>query len=480
MLIAGELCISDRIVPVLSPASDAVIGHAPNASVDQTRAAIAAAQQASDTWARTGPRERGRRLESLADHLQDRSEALARILALETGKRLAEARAEISLSVEFLRWFAGEGRRADGTVVPSPGVDKSLAVVVRPRGPAALLVPWNFPVSILVRKLAAALASGSTVVARPSSIAPLAALELGEIVLAADIPPGVVNLISGDIKTTAAPLIDDHRIRTVSFTGSTEIGRTIARRVSSRLGHVALELGGDAPFLVFDDADLDLAVEQALIAKLRNNGQSCIAMNRLLVQKAIADRFLGDLELRFQSISVGDPLVEHTTLGPVISRDAANRLRAWVDHARSNRSLVVGTTSIPAAGPAYVNPVIVVNPKGGSDLERREVFGPVVGARIFTSDQDGLELAARTARGLAGYVVTNDVRRIARAVEHLRVGILGINDSSPTTPEAPFGGLGDSGWGKEGGHLGLDEYLDRTFISLRLAPSATASTEGSR
>jgi succinate-semialdehyde dehydrogenase / glutarate-semialdehyde dehydrogenase len=470
-LIAGEAQRGGRTFAVTDPATGNVVGYAPLTSLTETREAIAAAHAAMPGWVGLGPRARGRRLEALADSLERGAERLATLLSRETGKRLLEARGELSLSVEFLRWFSAEGRRADGGIIEAPISGKALAVVSRPRGPAALLVPWNFPLSILVRKMAAALAAGCTVVARPSAPAPLTVLALTDFLLEADLPPGTVNLISGEVAATGTPLLDDHRIATVSFTGSTEVGRSIARRVSARLGHVALELGGDAPFLVYDDADVGVAVDQALVAKLRNNGQSCIAMNRLFVQRRIADRFFADLEARLRSIVIGDPLDATTTLGPVISEQAAGRLRDWVVRATTGRSIMIEGAPSPTQRPTFVGPIVVLNPRRGSDLDRREVFGPVVGARVFDSDEEGLELAARSSRGLAGYVITKDIDRVARTVANLRMGVIGINDAAPTTPEAPFGGLGDSGWGKEGGHLGLDEYLDRTFVSIRMSAS---------
>jgi succinate-semialdehyde dehydrogenase / glutarate-semialdehyde dehydrogenase len=467
LLIDGEKRTAETLVPIYAPATGQVIGNAPSASLGQARDAIAAADRATAGWAGLGPRERAELLEGVARQIQGRRESIATVLSGETGKRLSEAHAEISLSVEFLRWYAGEARRANGLVISSPVPDKRLSVIACPRGVAGLLIPWNFPVSILIRKLAAALAAGCAVVARPSSVAPLAVLALSDSFLAAGIPPGVVNLISGTVRATAEPILDDPRVRTVSFTGSTEVGRLVARRVVSRLGHVTLELGGDAPFLVFDDADLDDAVDQALVAKLRNNGQSCIAMNRLYVQEGIADRFLGELESRLRATILGDPLDQRTTLGPVISKVAADRLAGWIDNASGKNSTVIQGPRGPSGISTFVRPTIVVNPQRRSELNTQEVFGPVVGARIFKTDDEGVELAGRSARGLAAYVATRDMGRASLAVGHLRVGIIGINDASPTTPEAPFGGLGDSGWGKEGGHLGLEEYLDSTFVSVR-------------
>jgi succinate-semialdehyde dehydrogenase/glutarate-semialdehyde dehydrogenase len=439
----------------------------PLATREQTTTAIAAASRAFDSWRRLGPRERGRRIRLVGDDLERRTEVLAPLLAAETGKRLAEAMGEVRLAAEFLFWYAEESRRSYGTVVPAPTAGKSLTVTTRPRGPAALLVPWNFPVSILARKLAAALAAGCSVVARPSSTAPLTALAVADSVAIADLPPGTVNFVAGDIAQTGDPLVRDRRIRTVSFTGSTEVGKQIARRVAARLGHTTLELGGDAPCIVFDDADLDTAVAQVLIAKTRNNGQSCIALNRLYLQAGIADRFLAELQRRLADLVLGDPLDPATTLGPVISPAAGERLRAWVGRSIGPRStLIQGDGPVP--GPAFVQASIVVQPSREGPLERSEIFGPVAGAWIFRNEANGLARATRSSRGLAAYVMTRDAGRIARATDALHVGVIGVNDAAPTTPEAPFGGLGDSGWGKEGGRPGLAEYVDHTFVSLQL------------
>lgn len=459
----------DRDHCVANPATGVEVGRVSFASRQDTHDAIEAATRSGHDWARMPARERGGILNRAANLLEERADVIAHLLSRETGKLPAEARGEVGLSGAFLRWFAEEGRRARGETISTPSSDKRAAVIPQPVGVVAVVTPWNFPVSIQARKLAPALAAGCTVVTRPSEVAPLAAVEFIRCLQEAGLPPGVLNLITGTVEDTSNPVLADPRVRMVTFTGSTRVGQIVASAAAGTMARTTLELGGDAPFIVFDDADLDLALEQAEIAKYRNNGQSCIAMNRLLLHESIADEFLDRFVERSRVLEPGDPANPNTSLGPVISAEARDQLQRWLTEARDGGGTVLLGEDQPAdTGGHFVAPAIVRDPPSDSGLAREEVFGPVVGVWTFADESEALQLANRNLYGLAAYVCSDDLGRVSRVAEGLHAGIVGINDAGPTTPEAPFGGIGLSGHGKEGGHQGLAEFLDYKYISTRL------------
>ncbi|CAN5326550.1 NAD-dependent succinate-semialdehyde dehydrogenase [soil metagenome] len=452
---------------VADPATEQVVGTAAAASAQQTDAAIAAAHRALHGWSATPPRERGAILRRAADLLEKRADALARLLSAETGKLVAEARGEIGLSAEFLRWFAEEGRRANGEIVASPVPGKRALVTTGPVGPVAVLTPWNFPVSIPARKLAPALAAGCTVVARPSGVAPLATTGLFACLDDAGLPPGVANLVTGPVATTSDVILADARIRAVTFTGSTSVGTRIAEAAAQTMARTSLELGGDAPFIVFDDADLEATLERALVAKYRNNGQSCIGMNRLLLHAGVAEEFLEAFVARSAALVPGPPLGSDSTLGPVISAEARDRLVSWAHQAREQGGTVLlEPDPAPLERGFFLTPGVVRQPPASSSIACDEIFGPLLGVWTFESEDEAISLANATDYGLAAYVCSADLGRALRVAERLHAGIVGINDPAPTTPELPFGGVGMSGYGKEGGHHGLREFLEHKFVSV--------------
>lgn len=468
LLIDGHWIPARRRAAVRRPGSGDLLGEYQLAAPSDTVAAIDAAHRALPIWGRLSPRERGRILHRVGSELEDRADDIASILSAETGKLLSEAKGEVQLAVEYFRWFAEEGRRAYGEVVMGPAPEKRLLTIPRPRGVVATLTPWNFPVSILARKVAAALAAGCVVVSRPSGTAPLAVHLVAEAIVQAGVVSGAFNLVTGNHDDTANVLIGDPRVRVVSFTGSTEVGRAIARASAATLRHVTLELGGDAPFIVFDDADIDVAVDQACIAKYRNNGQSCIAMNRVFVQEGVARQFVDAFVGRSLELNIGDPREIDTELGPVISEAAADRIEDWIVGAAADGSKVY--RSAPRVGMAkqFVRPAIILDPQSGSRPAGEEIFGPAVGVTVFKSDEDAIRMASDTPYGLAAYVMTNDLSKAFLVAQALPFGIIGINDTAPTTPEVPFGGLGQSGFGKEGGHDGMAEFLDVQLLSMRM------------
>jgi succinate-semialdehyde dehydrogenase/glutarate-semialdehyde dehydrogenase len=465
LLIGGVWETGTGAIAVDEPATGRIVGAVAEAAPEQVAHAVAAATEAFPAWRDTSPRARAAILRTVADRLEARIDTIARVLSAETGKLLAESEGEIRLSAEFFRWYAEEGRRADGRLPRPPVPGKRLEVTLHPVGPVAVLTPWNFPVSIQARKLAPALAAGCTVVSRPSSVAPLSVVALFECLVDAGCPAGTVNLVTGEPGSTAEALITDERIAAVTFTGSTAVGRRLAELAARGVKRITLELGGNAPFLVLADADPEVAVEQAMVAKFRNNGQSCIAMNRLLLERPIADAFLERFLDRIGSLVPGDPVDRMTTLGPVISADAAARVGAWVDASRAQR-VHQPLARVPDAG-HFVRPAVVEDPAPDSALWSQEVFGPAVGVRRFDGAAEMIAEANATPFGLAAYVMTRDLGASTRAAASIRAGIVGVNDALPTTPEAPFGGIGVSGLGREGGSEGMLEFLETTYVSMR-------------
>lgn len=471
LLIGGEWRPATASSPVVNPTTGGEIGRMSLATPKDTIAAIERASETFPDWSRYSPLKRSRVLRRVAELLRNHKDRIARILSAETGKLIEDARAEINLSAEFFDWFAEEGRRARGELVPTPHPHKRALVLPRPIGVVAVLTPWNFPVSIQARKLAPALAAGCTIVSRPSSVAPLSVVELFSCLDEAGIPPGVCNLVTGEVASTCDLLLGHERIAAITFTGSTEVGRVVATRAAKWPVRTSLELGGNAPFIVFEDADLDFAVEQAMIAKYRNNGQSCIAMNRLLVHEAIAGQFIQSFVERSGELILGNPLEEGVGLGPVISEQARKRIHGWIAGAcqMGGTLLLGGETSVPKSG-FFVAPTLVLDAPPESELGCEEVFGPAVGIWKFRDEEDAVRLANSTPYGLIAYACTTDLERTVRVSEALRFGMVGINDATPTTPELPFGGIGLSGYGKEGGHQGLDEFVDDRYVSIAFKP----------
>ncbi len=452
---------------VCDPADGALVGTvAWGGPADAIEAADAAAQ-ALESWSASTARSRADLLLVGAELITERADALSRLLAREAGKRLPEARGEIAFSAEYFRWFAEEARRPDGANIPheSPGVRHLTRR--RPIGVVASLTPWNFPCSIQARKLAPALAAGCTVVARVSEKAPLAVTELIRCLTDAGLPPGVLNLVHGPARETTQSLLRHPEVRAVTFTGSTEVGREIMAGAGKRIVRPLLELGGDAPFIVFDDADIDTAVEGALIAKFRNTGQSCIGANRFFVHDAVYERFVGALVDRIDAMSIGSGLADPVPdLGPVIDVDRVAAVTEMVDEAlAAGGRLLTRRRELPSAG-HWVAPALVSDVPDGVGLATREVFGPVAGVFRFRDEADLFTRANGTELGLAGYVYSRDVARAWRVAERLETGIVGVNHALPSVAFAPMGGMKQSGLGREGGAAGLEEFTETQYLAF--------------
>ena len=466
-LVDGEWSDPPTTREVINPADRSLVGRVGYGGKAEADAAVAAANRAFPAWSVTTPRDRAELLLYGARRLADRADEIGLLLCRETGKRLPEARAEVLFAVEYLRWFAEEARRPLGTVHGHERPDRRHISLRVPAGVAVTLTPWNFPVSIQARKLAPAVAAGCTVVARPSEKAPLAVTEMVRCLSEAGLPTGVLNLVHGPAAEVTDALLAHPAVRVVSFTGSTGVGQRIMTAAAQRVVRPLLELGGDAPFVVFPDADLDAAVEGAYVAKFRNNGQSCIAANRFLVHEHVHDEFVARLSARIDAMTAGDPARDPVPdLGPLIDDAAVRALAATVGEAVAGGARkTTRDVDLPAGG-SYAAPALLTHVPDGSALATEEVFGPAAGVFRFATEEEGIARANATEMGLAGYVYTRDVARVWRLAERLDVGILGINDPLPSVAFAPIGGTGSSGLGREGADLGLQEFQETRYVCL--------------
>lgn len=453
--------------PVTNPADGSVVGTVGYSGKGEAAAAADAAAAASPAWSGLPARARADILLDAGALLAERAEEIGRLLAGEAGKRLPEAVGEVRFAAECFRWFAEEVRRPSGAVHPHEDPERRHLSIRRPCGVVASLTPWNFPVSIQARKLAPALAAGCTVVARPSEKAPLAVVEMVRCLDEAGLPPGVLNLLHGPAAELTDTLLAHPAVRVVSFTGSTDVGRRVMNLASTRIVRPLLELGGDAAFVVPDDADLDAAVEGAMVAKFRNSGQSCIAANRFLVHDAVYEEFVARFATRIDAMSVGDGLSDPVPdLAPLIDQTRVHAVTNLVEEAlTAGARCVTREFTLPANG-SYAAPALLVDVPEGTGLADQEVFGPVAGVFRFSDEEEALLRANATEMGLAGYFYSRDVARAWRFAERLEVGIVGINHALPGVAFAPMGGVKQSGLGREGSALGLEEFQDVRYLSF--------------
>jgi succinate-semialdehyde dehydrogenase/glutarate-semialdehyde dehydrogenase len=468
VLIDGSWETPDATLDVTNPADGSLVGGIGWGTAADARQAGDAAAGALPGWAGTPARARADVLLEAARLIGERADAIGRLLAREAGKRLPEAEAEVSFSAEYFRWFAEEARRPHGQVLTPESPGRRHLTIRRPAGVVASLTPWNFPCSIQARKLAPALAAGCTVVARVSEKAPLAVTEMIRCLTDAGIPRGVVNLVHGPARELTQELLAHPDIRVVTFTGSTQVGREIMGSAAGRVVRPLLELGGDAAFTVFDDADLDAAVEGALLAKFRNTGQSCVAANRFLVQDGIYDEFVARLVERVDAMTIGDGLADPCPdLGPVIDEARVTAVGRMVEQALAKGArLLTRERDLPVTG-TYVAPALLADVPDDTDLACEEVFGPVAGVFRFATEDEAIRRANATEMGLAGYVWSRDGSRCWRMAEQLDAGVLGVNDPLPSVVFAPMGGVKQSGLGREGAGLGLEEFQDVRYVAWR-------------
>ncbi|WAH39212.1 NAD-dependent succinate-semialdehyde dehydrogenase [Alicyclobacillus dauci] len=455
-------------ITVINPATLEPVGRIPEGNESIVNAAIDAATKAFPEWAATPAKERARLLKAAAQRMMEDIERIARILTSEQGKPLVEARGEVTIAADYLEWSGEEAKRIYGEIIPASTRRKRLQVIRQPVGVVGAITPWNFPASMVTRKIGPALAAGCTVVLKPASATPLTAAALFDIFHEVGFPPGTVNLVTGNARMIANQFLNNQAVRKVSFTGSTQVGRSLITGAAGQIKKLSLELGGHAPFLVFDDADVDKAVEGVIASKYRNAGQTCICANRLYVQSGIADVFEDKLIAAVRSLRVGNGLEPDIEVGPLIDEASRNHVVRQVEDAIARGGRVVAGGSVPSIDlpGAFYTPTLIANVPDDALLTKEETFGPLIGIRRFDTEEEALRLANDTEYGLAAYAYTKDFGRITRVSEALEYGIVGINDPVPTVVQAPFGGVKESGWGREGGWQGMDAYLETKFVSI--------------
>lgn len=465
-LINGQWVGADcgTTLAVLNPATGTAIAEVPRSGAAETRRAINAADAALKLWSARTANDRCAVLRALTDLLITRREDLALLLTLEQGKPLAEARTEIDQSIAFFRWYAEEGRRHLGEVIPADRPGRRLSVIRHPVGVVAAITPWNFPSSMVARKVAPALAAGCTVVLKPAGETPLSALALGALALEVGVPPGVFNVVTGNPSEIGAELTGNALVRKLTFTGSTAIGKMLAAQCAATVKRLSLELGGNAPFIVFDDADLDAAVEGALASRFRNAGQTCVAANRLLVQGGIHDRFVAALTERVRALAVGAGVESETQIGPLINEVAVAKVTQLLTDAVADGAELVYSAQTPTGAGAFMAPGVLAGVSDVMAVARDEIFGPVAAVLKFDTEEEAIERANNTPYGLAAYFYTSDRRRQVRVSEALEYGMVGVNECLVAYEGAPFGGVKESGMGREGSHHGLDDYTELKYV----------------
>jgi succinate-semialdehyde dehydrogenase/glutarate-semialdehyde dehydrogenase len=456
-----------RELDVVNPANGEAFASVSTVDREQVRGALSAAHAAFAGWRAMTAKERGVILLRVADELSRRRDEIARTITLENGKPLAQSKGEVGMAEDHLRWFAEEGKRAYGRMIPQQDGRKRNLAIKTPIGVVGAIAPWNFPLVLAVRKVAPALAAGCPVVLKPASKTPLCSVALAECMETAGIPAGVFQLVIGNAAMIAEELLTNPLCRKISFTGSTEVGRTLIRGAAEQVKPLSLELGGHAPVLVFEDCDLDVAVRETIIAKFRNTGQSCIAANRIYVQKSIYDQFVSRFVAATQALKVGDGLKDGMDVGPVIDEKAlASALHQVDDAVKRGATVRCGGKRVSGSEGFFLEPTVLDGVDAGSVCMNEETFAPVAPVSSFETEKEAIELANASPYGLSAYVMTRDYARMFRCAEAMEAGTIGVNDGAPTTSQAPFGGVKQSGWGRELGSEGLDAFLEAKHISL--------------
>jgi len=466
-LIGGEWSVSGSgRIDVTNPATGAVIARVPSAGAEETKRAIAAAHAAYPAWRAKTANERAVLLRRLAAVITENQEDLAQILTAEQGKSLAESRGEVGMSAAYVLWFAEEARRVYGETVPSPWADRKILVTKEPVGVVAAITPWNFPSSMIARKLAPALAAGCPIVIKPASQTPLSGLAWGKLCQMAGIPDGLVSILTGPARAIGGELTGNPLVKKVTFTGSTEVGKVLLQQAAGTVKKVSMELGGNAPFIVFDDADLDRAVAGAMLAKFRNSGQTCICTNRFLVQDGIYDAFAERMAEAANRLKVGDGTQNGVAQGPLIDMAAVEKTEEHIRDAVAKGGRVIAGGHRHTLGGQFFEPTVLVNATPAMNVAREETFGPLAPLFRFRDEAEAIRMANDTEYGLACYFYTRDLGQAFRVSEALEYGMVGVNEGIITTEVAPFGGVKESGLGREGGRLGIDDYLEVKYICL--------------
>jgi succinate-semialdehyde dehydrogenase/glutarate-semialdehyde dehydrogenase len=466
-VVGGKPLSGDGVIPVVDPATEDVIVEVANGTVAEAVAAVDVAQAAMEPWAALSPRRRSDILRKAFDLMSERSEALARLITLENGKSLSDARGEVAYAAEFFRWYSEEAVRLSGVIEEAPSGTNKIMVLRQPIGVSLLITPWNFPAAMATRKIGPALAAGCSVILKPASETPLTALAIGAILAQAGVPDGVVNIIpstrSNDLSST---LLDHQLVRKVSFTGSTEVGRVLLKHASRSIVSAAMELGGNAPFLVLPDANLDEAVAGAMVAKLRNGGSACTAANRFIVHSSVAGEFTERFATAMRSLKVGPGLDEATNVGPLVNGKTRDKVSELVNAALATGAHPATGGSAPDRTGYYFTPTVLAAVPREAHILSQEIFGPVAPVVAYDDLDEAIALANRTEYGLVSYVYTSDLRTGLRVAERIDSGMVGLNRPVVSDPAAPFGGTKQSGLGREGGHEGMLEFTESKYVAV--------------
>ncbi|MCE9841249.1 NAD-dependent succinate-semialdehyde dehydrogenase [Proteus terrae] len=455
---------NNETVDVVDPATGILLGTVPNMATQEAIMAVDAAQKALPKWRALTAHQRGALLQNWFRLITENKRKLAELMTFEQGKPVAEAEGEIAYAASFIEWFAEQGKRTNGEIIPSPSADKRLMVIKQGIGVCAAITPWNFPAAMITRKAAPALAAGCTMVIKPANETPYTALALAELAAQAGIPAGVINIVTGDAIKIGEVFTSDNRVRKLSFTGSTGVGRLLMRQCSDSVKKVSLELGGNVPFIVFNDADIDKAVEGAIGAKFRNAGQTCVCANRFYIHKDIYQQFSERFVAAVKKLKVGNGFEEGVTIGPLINRKAVEKSQSLlVDTLKRGATLLCGGDN-DKAGENFFQPTVVGNVPADSHILEEEIFGPVAPLVIFENEDEVVHLANNTIYGLAAYFYSGNPQRIWRVAENLEYGMVGINTGLISNEVAPFGGIKQSGLGREGSEHGIEDYMEMKYV----------------
>lgn len=468
-LIAGEWIAGASQADVINPATGEVVARAADLGVDDMRRAIDAAYAAGPAWSAKTAKERADILMRWHDLMMENQEDLAQILTAEMGKPIVESRGEIAYGASFIRWFAEEARRIYGDIIPAPMADRRMMVLRQPIGVVGSITPWNFPNAMIARKVAPALAAGCTFVGRPAEDTPLSATAMAVLAQRAGVPDGVINIVTGtDAAGLGLELCTNFKVRKLTFTGSTEVGRILMRQCAQNITKLSLELGGNAPFIVFDDADVDAAVDGAIAAKFRNGGQTCVCANRIYAQSGIYDAFVERLAEKVAALQVGPGHDDQTQIGPLINTDGVAKVQRHLDDAVAQGARVLTGGKAHALGGLYFEPTVIADIGEGMALLNEETFGPLAPVARFNTEEEAITQANDTEFGLAAYFFSRDLSRMWRVSEALEYGIVGVNSGVVSTAEAPFGGVKASGLGREGSRYGIEDFLEMKYICVTL------------
>lgn len=471
MYVNGEWIDSQdgKTFSVNNPSTGKEVALVPNGGRSETQQAITAAEQAFQSWSKLTAAERAKYLLKLHALMHEYKDQLAEIMSLEMGKPLTESRGEVIFAASYLEWFAEEGRRIYGETIPASDANKRLMVIRQPIGVVAAITPWNFPLAMMTRKIGAALAAGCTGIVKPASQSPISAIAFGKLVEMADIPRGVVSIVTGSSGPISDEIFENPAVRKISFTGSTEVGKLLVAKSANQLKRLSLELGGHAPFIVFEDADLEAAAAGAVASKFRNTGQTCVCANRIYVQRSVLEKFCELFVEKVQALKVGNSLDPNVQVGPLVSQDSIAKVEEQVSDALGKGARILcGGHRITGelADGLFYEPTVLAGVNPDMLITYEETFGPVAPIIPFDSEEEVIEQANHKEYGLAAYFYTQNISRAVRVSEALEFGIIGMNDAIPTVAQAPFGGMKESGVGREGGHQGLDDYLEDKYISM--------------